>query len=199
MTTSRTLLPRPSVGFLYLLVSLVLLVVGSSTAIIESLTSGLASEADVVTVFNQQISAYGRFLGQYDWLGTATVALFWASIGALGYSLVWLVINLIIGLRNKYVLAAKYTHLPLQNHPHILAVWSRRLLGIGLLIITLGYLNLSWQFLYPLWVELFSQFVGGWSLPATWLKGGLAILGMMLTIHLGWLLVKLLFLRRSST
>ncbi len=199
MDKPRRFIPAPYVIWLYLLISLVLLAVGSTTAIIESLTSGLASEAEVATVFNQQISYYQRFLEQYDWLGTLSLALFWGSIGALGYSLVWLLINVVVGLRNKYVLATKYIHLPFRNHPHIFAVWSRRLLAISLVIITVFYLNLSWQFLYPLWTELFSQFIGGWSLPATWLKVVIAISGMMLTIHIGWSLIKLSLLRKQPT
>lgn len=129
------------------------------------------------------------FLGQYHWVNTLVLVIFWGLVALIANTMIWGVRNAITEVENEVIVDTQYTNVstPRQRIKAPLIQFALSLLLLGLLVLTARYFFTYWvQNFRFLWLEF----------------SGLKSVGLMLLNSLAlalnilwlWELAKLVFL-----
>ncbi len=187
---SRLFIPSAQEVLIYTFVALVVLAAGNLTHLVTSL-SGVQT-VQISKLVQGQLDALPH---ANEVLGRLSLALFWIAVGAVLYILLWAVANAVILFHNQRVYKTGYTHPSLINHSHWAAAASRAVFRVAVLLLGLFYINTLINFLVPLGINLSRLFIDTFPKGTAWLAGAIAVGGLMLSLYLLPVLLRLFLLR----
>src|SRR3990167_1593314 len=94
-------------GIGYLLLNLILLALANIGLIVQKITSDVPIDP---TEFQKSISDQIQIVGVNKIVKIATIVIFWSLIGLVVYTIFWIFLNFITGLKNEVVIETDYVN-----------------------------------------------------------------------------------------
>lgn len=192
---ARLLLPSIAELQTYVIISFVLLAVGTLTALNNWL--GISSDlANTQTAINQVLQNFLQTIDGQTFTPTLVVMVFWGGVGSIVYILLWFVLNIYVSFHNDVVVAASFikpSYYPSSNS--WLEIMERSLLRAAAAFAIIGFTAVMIMMLIPVWALLFSAAVHEWRNIQALVGGLMAVIGLVLSMHIYVILFRLLLLR----
>lgn len=190
---------RPELDEIVLYVATAIIIFG--VAIYQLAVNGQigSDTTDITASLHNAISATGTYISQGSGWASFFLFGFWFIIGGIAYTLVWAITTIIIDIRNDLRVSETFIH-PRSFHKSDfwVSIISRTLVrafsGIALLFYSVFWL---WVFA-PVSVTTTERFInnpGSFSSVVNFL---LAIVGVIITLHIAAILVRLTLLRPTG-
>jgi hypothetical protein len=193
---ARLFLPSWAEFGVYLVVSLILLSLGSLTAIRNWL--GIGSDSiNVSSLIPESFGAILTTVRDSSLLPTQSTALFWAGVGGLVDILIWLFGNLLIAVRNDIVVIENYIK---PSHTRdVPTAWHEfaesLLVRLSALAAILAFSMVNISVLLPLYVGMFRSAVLHWHELYYLGQGVIGLVGLAVMLHFYVVLLRLVLLR----
>lgn len=186
----KAIIPTRAEVLFYSVLSVLLLVAANLSHLVGS-AAGVQS-LQIGDVFQRQLNNLPH---ANQVLGRLSLALFWLALGALFYIGLWLVVNTFISAHNEKVFKSGYTHPALARGTDRGSTIMRWLFRLAVLLVGLFYVDRALHFLVPVAFNLFELMLKQWPTARALIAGGMAVIGLALTLYLGPVLLRSLFLR----
>lgn len=191
----RLLLPSAAEVQAYLIISLIVLSIGTLTAVGKML--GIDSElAGTQSTVDQIFHSFLAAIDEQEFTPTLVVMAFWGGVGSIVYILLWFVLNILISLSNDAAVAAffiKPSYYP--SSKGFLDVMERAMLRATAGIAIIGFTVVMVIMLAPTGALLFRSAIHDWRDIQRLLGALVALAGLGLSLHVYVVLFRLLLLR----
>lgn len=179
-TLKRIFIPTPTQVVVSLGAAVVIMVIAYRNLLVSLVAQGsYVPESDISQTLNSQLVN----LSTVPFIERFSVGLFWAAIACVVYIAYIAISNVLIGLRNNYVIDTQFVHEE--------GSWRYRMrslaVKLGWLVVLLAAIWLSLTALLPLWLWLFGVplMIGS---STSILLTPLGLLGLALNIYVVWML-----------
>lgn len=140
-------------------------------------------------------SLLDRFVGEGT-ARTVVVIVFWALVGLLVYSIIWIISNFSDELGNDLAMT-KYVHpRNVDTTSPLRDFISRTLFRVAVLVLLVLYAVLFWQALLPFCMDQFRQALDAWPTLASFKAALIGIAAQVITLHIFVVFARLLFLKK---
>jgi hypothetical protein len=177
----------------------VLVIIGGIATYQLAVNGQIGSDSlDITASLHNAITTTTQYMSQGSGWAKFFLFGFWFIVGGIVYAIAWAIITIVVDIRNDIRISSTFIH-PRSFHQSDfwLSVVARTLLravsGIALLFYAVFWL---WVF-GPVWVNVDQRLVNDLGNTKNLINFGLSIVGVVLTLHIATILMRLALLRPS--
>lgn len=192
---TRLIIPSKVALITYLSISLIFLIGARLADVLDALSGDQIGD-----IFNIRFDMFLDSINQLNISAPLALVLFWTIIGVIIYLVIVVSHNIWVEARNDLIVENNFVHPDHYQHSNFWITFVTRLLfrtSAIVLIFVLAFETIN--FLAPLWLELFGNWLGHISSPMNFLGALIAVTGASLNQHLFVIFTRLFFLRDRIT
>lgn len=192
---ARLLTPTWLTAIGYFFISIYFLFITRFTSFI-TIFVGNTEGTTLLSIFRENISNLSTTLSNFDFSAPIVLAGFWGMVGFIVYIGGVVLHNVFVEAENDLVVGARFVHpRHFDSSNYWVYVLVHVLFRIAATVLLAGYIIAAIQFLAPLWLQLFEVFLFNAQTVGGWVDGIVALLGMVITLHVGVVLLRLAVMR----